>query len=92
MYYLWVNVTFNLISGLVFRTIMTKMAWNVLSGVPKNGMGCFVPECFVRLPAHLLYSLRKSVPSHFRVTVTLTSYLVVRICLESSAYHSYFWK
>ena len=28
----------------------------------------------------------------FRVTVTLTSYLVSRICLESSAYHSYFLK
>ena len=34
----------------------------------------------------------KSVPSHFRVTVPLTSYLVARICLESSAYLSYFLK
>ena len=32
----------------------------------------------------------KSVRSHFRVTVTLTSYLVARICLESSAYLSNF--
>ena len=34
----------------------------------------------------------KSVSSHFRVTVTLTSYLVARICPESNAYHSYFLK
>ena len=40
---------------------VTKTAWDVLSGVAnlcgmfcpgckKNGMGCFVPGCFVRLP------------------------------------------
>ena len=29
---------------------MTKTEWDVLSGVAKNGMGCFVPGCFVRLP------------------------------------------
>ena len=23
--------------------------WDVLSGVAKDGMGCFVPGCFVRL-------------------------------------------
>ena len=39
---------------------VTKTAWDVLSGMAnlcgmflsggvKNGMGCFVPECFVRL-------------------------------------------
>ena len=27
-----------------------KSLWDVLSGVAKNGMGCFVPGCFVRLP------------------------------------------
>ena len=27
-----------------------KSLWDVLSGVSKNGMGCFVPGCFVRLP------------------------------------------
>ena len=27
-----------------------KSMWDVLSGVAKNGMGCFVPGCFVRLP------------------------------------------
>ena len=26
---------------------VTKTAWDVLSGVAKNGMGCFVPGCFV---------------------------------------------
>ena len=41
---------------------VTKTAWDVLFGVAnlcgmfcpgckKNGMGCFVPGCFVRLPA-----------------------------------------
>ena len=25
-----------------------KSLWDVLSGVSKNGMGCFVPGCFVR--------------------------------------------
>ena len=29
-----------------------KSLWDVLSGVSKNGMGCFVPGCFVRLPLH----------------------------------------
>ena len=40
---------------------VTKTAWDVLSGLanlcgmfcpgcPKNGMGCFVAGCFVRLP------------------------------------------
>ena len=24
-----------------------KLMWDVLSGVAKNGMGCFVPGCFV---------------------------------------------
>ena len=28
-----------------------KSLWDVLSGVSKKGMGCFVPGCFVRLPA-----------------------------------------
>ena len=28
-----------------------KSLWDVLSGVTKNGMGCFVPWYFVRLPA-----------------------------------------
>ena len=43
---------------------VTKTAWDVLSGMAnlcgmfcpgckKNGMGCFVPECFVRLPTIL---------------------------------------
>ena len=27
-----------------------KSLWDVLSGVSKNGMGCFVPGCFVQLP------------------------------------------
>ena len=27
-----------------------KSLWDVLSGVSKNGMGCFVAGCFVRLP------------------------------------------
>ena len=27
-----------------------KSLWDVLSGVSKNGMGCFVLECLVRLP------------------------------------------
>ena len=42
---------------------VTKTAWDVLSGTAnlcgiycpgcqKNGMGCFVPRCFVRLPFH----------------------------------------
>ena len=26
---------------------VTKTAWDVFSGVSKNGMGCFVPGCFV---------------------------------------------
>ena len=26
---------------------VTKTTWDVLSGVAKNGMGCFVPGCFV---------------------------------------------
>ena len=26
-----------------------KSLWDVLSGVSKNGMGCFVPGCFVGL-------------------------------------------
>ena len=30
-----------------------KSLWDVLSGVAKNGMGCFVPGCFVRLPFFL---------------------------------------
>ena len=47
------------------------------------GIPNLVGECFLGW---------KSVPSHFRVTVTLTSYLSARICLESSAYHSYFLK
>ena len=29
---------------------VTKMAWDIMSGVYKNGMGCFVPGCFVPLP------------------------------------------
>ena len=77
MYYLWVNVTLNLISGLVFRMIMTG-AYLLYYAV---GIPNFVRECILGW---------KSVPSHFWVTVTLTSYLVARICLESSAYHSYF--
>ena len=28
-----------------------KSLWDVLFGVAKNGMGCFVPGCFVQLPA-----------------------------------------
>ena len=43
---------------------VTKTAWDVLSrvanlcgvfcpGCKKNGMGCFVPGCFVRLPIFL---------------------------------------
>ena len=28
-----------------------KSLWDVLSGVAKNGMECFVPGCFVRLPS-----------------------------------------
>ena len=28
-----------------------KSLWDVSSGVSKNGIGCFVPGCFVRLPA-----------------------------------------
>ena len=27
-----------------------KSLWDILNGVSKNGMGCFVPGCFVRLP------------------------------------------
>ena len=27
-----------------------KSVWDVLSWMSKNGMGCFVPVCFVRLP------------------------------------------
>ena len=45
---------------------VTKMAWDVLSGVAnlcgmfcpgckKNGMGCFVLGCFVRLPVQFYY-------------------------------------
>ena len=79
MYYLLFNVTFNLISGLVFRMIMTG-AYLILFAV---GIPNLVGECILGW---------KSVPSHFRVTVTLTSYLVARICLECSAYHSYFLK
>ena len=34
-----------------------KSLWDVLSGVAKNGMGCFVPGCFVRLPVHTPWSV-----------------------------------
>ena len=30
-----------------------KSLWDVLSGVAKNGMECFVPGCFSRLPIHV---------------------------------------
>ena len=33
-----------------------KSLWDVLSGVLKNGMGCFVPGCFVRLPHRYIYT------------------------------------
>ena len=53
-----------------------KSLWDVLPGVSKSGMGCFVPGCFVRLPffGHLLifgtdfFSKKKSlgVPSEYQ--------------------------
>ena len=30
-----------------------KSLWDVLSGVSKHGMRCFVPGCFVRLPNYI---------------------------------------
>ena len=30
-----------------------KSLWDVLSRVSKNGMGCFVLGCFVRLPSNM---------------------------------------
>ena len=44
--------------------------WDVLSGVAKNGMGCFVPGCFV------LHSIITAVPSISSITtsiITVTS-------------------
>ena len=34
-----------------------KSLWDVLSGVAKSGMGCFVPGCFVRLLGDLTIGL-----------------------------------
>ena len=66
MFYLWVIVTLNLIFDLVFRIIISG-AYFILFVV---GISNLVGECILGW---------KSVPSHFRVTVTLTSDLVSRI-------------
>ena len=72
MYYLPVTVTLNLTYDLVFRIIMSR-AYLILFEV---GIPNLVCECI----------LGWSVPSHFRVTVTLTSDLVSRINIRSGAY------
>ena len=51
-----------------------KSLWDVLSGVSKNGMGCFVPGCFVRLPMLFLYkrypsTIVRSRNKRFRVSL-----------------------
>ena len=66
MFYLCVIVTLNLIFDLVFRIIISG-AYFILFVV---GISNLVGECILGW---------KSVPSHFRVTVTLTSDLVSRI-------------
>ena len=49
-----------------------KSLWDVLFGVSINGMGCFVPVCFVRLPVldHQTESLPQlSVQTYFLLTI-----------------------
>ena len=41
-----------------------KSLWDVLSGVSKNGTGCFVPGCFVRLPPPSLAFLKPTTYTH----------------------------
>ena len=47
-----------------------KSLWDVLSGVLKNGMGCFVPGCFVWFPHAVDLIFLTPVPAnkmeHFR--------------------------
>ena len=76
MYYLPVTVTLNLTSDFVFRIYMSRV-YLILFEV---GIPILVCECT---------SGWRSVPSHFWVTVTLTSDLVSRIDIMSGAYHLY---
>ena len=44
-----------------------KSLWDVLSWVSKNGMGYFVPGCFVRLPStlYMLVNIHNFVSADF---------------------------
>ena len=61
-----------------------KSLCDVLSGVAKNGMGCFVPGCFVWLPdtpyGTIINDLWNS--SHIRVLKILHPSEVHKLCLE----------
>ena len=76
MFYLWVTVTLNLTSDLVFR--IKSGAYLILFEV---GIPNLVCECILGW---------RSVPSHIWVTVTLTSNLASRTGIKSGVYPIFF--
>ena len=56
-----------------------KSVWDVLSRVAKNGMGCFVPRCFVRLPYRVIEFNFKSRKGYEQLINVLFSTLFIYI-------------
>ena len=58
-----------------------KSLWDVLSGVSKNGMGCFVLGCFVRLPPLVVQLTMAEIPVNMYRVFSFLDKTLQKVCV-----------